>query len=153
MQPRSRGTGRRPSRLTARRPRSPALGDWYAAAVFWRPQVCLLVNEATLLPVLVPLAPAATLAERFANGFSDVLTAHGAGEEFIEAERAQMAQVRLAKTSNRSVVDIMNEFSFPAEAHLSQGVEPDLLGLSLTPMKETQSGPSPRRDDGLYGKA
>ena len=41
------------------------LGDWYATAVFWRPQVCLLVNEATLLPVLVPLAPSATLAARF----------------------------------------------------------------------------------------
>jgi hypothetical protein len=84
-----------------------ALGDWYATAVFWRPQVCPFVNEATLLPVLIHLAPAATLAERFADVLSEVLAAHGALGAFIDAERAEMAQVRLAKTSNRSVVGIM----------------------------------------------
>jgi hypothetical protein len=35
-----------------------ALGDWYATALSWRPQVALFVNEATLLPVLMPMAPA-----------------------------------------------------------------------------------------------
>lgn len=30
------------------------LGEWYATALFWRPQVALLVNEPTLLPVLMP---------------------------------------------------------------------------------------------------
>jgi hypothetical protein len=33
------------------------LGQWYATAVFWKPQVALFVNESTLLPVLMPLAP------------------------------------------------------------------------------------------------
>ncbi len=33
------------------------LGDWYASSLPWRPQVALLVNEVTLLPVLMPLAP------------------------------------------------------------------------------------------------
>lgn len=37
-----------------------ALGPWYATAVMWRPQVALFVNERTLLPVLLPLAPAST---------------------------------------------------------------------------------------------
>jgi hypothetical protein len=37
------------------------LGNWYATAVFWRPQVALFVNERSLLPLLIPLAPAATL--------------------------------------------------------------------------------------------
>lgn len=41
------------------------LGQWYATALFWRPQVALFVNELTLLPVLMPLAPAATLLNRF----------------------------------------------------------------------------------------
>jgi hypothetical protein len=36
------------------------LGVWYATALSWRPQVALLINEPTLLPVLMPLAPAAT---------------------------------------------------------------------------------------------
>jgi hypothetical protein len=30
------------------------LGQWYATALPWRPQVALLVNEPTLLPVLSP---------------------------------------------------------------------------------------------------
>src|SRR6266498_111951 len=37
------------------------LGQWYATALFWRPQIALLVNEPTLLPVLMPPAPTATL--------------------------------------------------------------------------------------------
>ncbi len=36
------------------------MGQWYATAMFWKPQVVLFVNEPTLLPVLIPLAPAAT---------------------------------------------------------------------------------------------
>ena len=33
------------------------LGDWYASAWAWRPQVALFVSEATLFPILMPLAP------------------------------------------------------------------------------------------------
>ena len=38
---------------------STVLGDWFATALFWKPQVALLVNQRTLLPVFMPLAPAA----------------------------------------------------------------------------------------------
>ena len=120
------------------------LGDWYATAVFWRPQVCLFANEATLLPVLVPLAPSATLAARFPDALSDVLAAHGATDEFIAAERAEMGQVRLAKTSNRSVVGIMNEFTFLAEAYTDRRANPDLHGLSIR-LAETPCGPLYKR--------
>lgn len=44
---------------------STMLGNWYANALMWRPQAALFVNEVTLLPVFVPLAPAKGLAERF----------------------------------------------------------------------------------------
>ena len=44
---------------------STALGSWYATALFWKPQVALFVNESTLVPVLMPLAPAATVIDRF----------------------------------------------------------------------------------------
>jgi len=37
---------------------SASLGDWYANALLWRPQVALFVNAQTLLPVVVLLAPA-----------------------------------------------------------------------------------------------
>lgn len=121
-----------------------ALGDWYGTAVLWRPQVCLFVNEATLLPLLTPLAPAAKLVERFADGLSEVLVAHGAPRALIEAEMAEIAQVRLAKTSNRSVVGIMNEFIFLAEAHIDRGTEPDLFGLSMR-LAGTPCGPLYKR--------
>jgi hypothetical protein len=51
------------------------LGDWYAT---WRPQVALLVSEVTLLPVLMPLAPAATLLARFGPQLAVVLAARAA---------------------------------------------------------------------------
>ena len=52
------------------------LGQWYATALFWKPQIALLVNEPTLLPVLMPLAPAATWPARIASRVATVLTAH-----------------------------------------------------------------------------
>ena len=46
------------------------LGDWYASAWAWRPQVALFVSKATLFPLLMPLAPAATLLARFPDGLA-----------------------------------------------------------------------------------
>ena len=120
------------------------LGAWYATAVFWRPQACLFVNEATLLPVFVALAPATTLADRFRDASSDVLAAHSAPREFIATERAEMEEVRLAKTTNRSVVGIMNEFIFLAEAHTESSGTPHLLELSVH-LAGTPCGPLYKR--------
>lgn len=44
---------------------SNALGAWYATVLFWNQRLALFVNETTLLPVFVPLAPAATVIDRF----------------------------------------------------------------------------------------
>lgn len=38
-----------------------ALGDWFATVLFWRPQVALLVNRRTFIPVFMELAPSASL--------------------------------------------------------------------------------------------
>ena len=38
-----------------------ALGAWYATPLPWRRPTALLVNHTTLLPLLMPLTPAATL--------------------------------------------------------------------------------------------
>ena len=39
------------------------LGDWYATALPWRPrQLALMMSDRTLLPVLLPLAPASNSA-------------------------------------------------------------------------------------------
>jgi hypothetical protein len=121
-----------------------ALGDWYGTVLFWRPQVALFVNETTLLPVLVPLAQSATLVKRFAPALAEVLAAHGAAQDFIEAEMGEMGDWRLAKTANRSVVGIMTEFTYLAEAHADDRGEPNLLELSLR-LSETPCGPLYKR--------
>ena len=108
-----------------------ALGDWYATALFWRPQVALFVNETTRLPVFVPLAPAATLVDRFAVGLGRVLDAHGIDPRFVDAERTEMIEHRLAKTASRSVLGTMNDFTNLAEAYRDQELELDLVVLSL----------------------
>lgn len=86
------------------------LGDWFATAVFWRPQLALFVNATTLLPVFMPLAPAATVLERFPGALAAVLRAHGVTERIIGHELAEVTDRRLATTNNRSVVGVMNEF-------------------------------------------
>ena len=107
------------------------LGNWYATALFWKPQMALLVNERTLLPVMMPLAPAATLAKRFPAALKEVLQGLGLPPEFTQAEIENMDEVVYAKTANRSVVGMMNEFSFLAEAFRDRGGLVDPLALSL----------------------
>jgi hypothetical protein len=103
------------------------LGNWYATVLFWRPQVALFVNERTLLPVLVPFAPSASVLSRFPAALASALVAHQVPRPFIEAEMAAMDEARLVKTTNRSVVGVMNEFAYLGSVYQ----EPDLLRLSL----------------------
>jgi hypothetical protein len=116
------------------------LGNWYATALFWKPQVALLVNEKTLLPVLMPLAPAANLAVRFPEHLAGLLMAHGIPQQFIDRELTQMHEVQYAKTSNRSVVGIMNQFTYLAEGYREYLETKDLLALSLR-IAETPCSP------------
>ncbi len=125
-------------------PSTTALGDWYATVLFWRPQLALFVNEATLLPVLVPLAPSATLLGRFVPALGTLLSAHGASPAFVAAEAKEMAEWRLAKTTNRSVVGIMSEFTFLAGAYAAHGGGLDLFELSLR-LAKTPCGPLYKR--------
>jgi hypothetical protein len=117
-----------------------ALGNWYGTALFWRPLVALLVNEQTLYPVLMPLAPAATLMGRFPSALRQTFGAHGVAEEFIEAETAEMTDGQYAKTANRSVLGIMNEFSYLAEAYRESRGEVDLVSIAFR-LSETPCGP------------
>ena len=110
-----------------------ALGDWFANALFWRPQVALLVNERTLLPVFVALAPAATLLDRVPGAIESVLRLHGASEEFLAAEREAMREVRVAPTNNRSVVGVMNELAYHGGVRPpSEQLALDALSVSLS---------------------
>jgi len=108
-----------------------SLGAWYANVLFWKPQVALFVNEKTLLPVLMSVAPAATVVDRFPASLSDVLLALGVDRRFTEAEVTRMAEHRLAKTNSRSVLGTMNDFVFMAEHIRRRDDSKDLLALSL----------------------
>ncbi|MGH3814043.1 MAG: DUF6933 domain-containing protein [Pseudonocardiaceae bacterium] len=115
------------------------LGEWYATVLNWRRRVTLLVNEPTLLPVLLPLAPAATWTSRLAQQIAANLTAHDAPTQFITAELRHMQHHRLDTTANRSVVGVMNEFAYLAEAY-RHDTRDDLLDLSLR-LSATPCGP------------
>lgn len=122
-----------------------SLGNWYATALFWKPHVSLLVSERTLLPVLTPLAPAATLARRFPTQLAQVLKEHRVPADFIAQEIWRMREVRYAKTVNRSVLGILNEFVRQAEFWLAafaykQGDDDDLLAISAK-LAETPCSP------------
>lgn len=108
-----------------------ALGNWYGTALLWRPQVALFVNEQTLLPVFMPLAPAASLARRFPLELAKVLAAHGIDAAFIEREVAAMAEAHFAKTASRSMLGMMNEYAFCAETYMEKRDSDDLMALSL----------------------
>jgi hypothetical protein len=123
-------------------PPTTALGNWDATVLFWKPQIALFVNERTLLPVLVPLAPAATVIDRFPGAAAAVFRAHNLDRLFVDREVAAMAEHGLAKTTNRSVVGIMNEFAHLGGIYRSRGTH-DLLTISLR-LAQTPCGP-------LYG--
>jgi hypothetical protein len=88
----------------------------------------------------MPLAPATDLATRFPVHLADVLAAHGVPQQFIDQELAQMNEVQYAKTANRSVVGIMNQFSYLAEGYSEYLETKDLLALSLR-LSETPCSP------------
>jgi len=119
---------------------STRLGNWYATALFWKPQMALVVNERTLLPVLLPLAPAATLAQRFPIALRDVLRALDMPDQFIDSEICGMNEVVYTKTANRSVLGLMNEFAYLAEGYRDQGGSIDPVALSLK-LAGTPCGP------------
>ena len=105
---------------TTKPPPTTILGDWYGTVLFWKPQLALLVNERTLMPILLPLAPASTLAERLGPAVAALLHRYAMALPLIERELAAMAEIAIAKTSNRRVVGTMNEFAFEASAFREQ---------------------------------
>jgi hypothetical protein len=110
---------------------STALGNWYATALFSKPQLALFVNERTLLPVVMPLAPAAGVAARFPAQLAAVLAAHGVDAGFIEREIGAMKEPQLAKTASRSILGTMNDFIHLLECRREDERSDDWVGLSV----------------------
>ncbi len=123
------------------------LGDWFATALFWKPQVALLVNQRAFVPVFMPLAPAASLLDRAPDSIAGVLRRLGADETFIESELDAMRETRIAPTNDRSVVGVMNEFAFHGEIRWNEGIGSledlaiDLAGMPLGPLRNRSGFP------------
>jgi hypothetical protein len=116
-----------PDTLAAEEESTTLLGDWYATLLPWRPrQVALLVSEHTLLPVMMPLAPAATLLDRFPDHLGAVLQAHRVPKLLIASELAHMRERRVWPTANRSIVGSVTEFAHLADAYRAEEPVPRL---------------------------
>ena len=107
------------------------LGPWYATIAKGRPQLALFVNEATLLPVLMPLAPSRSLNRRFPEALARVLATHGVDQAVIDAELEAMEYDVTRKTSSRSMAGMLVEFTFLARHALDQTPNIDLTELSV----------------------
>ena len=114
------------------------LGAWYASVLRWRRPAALFVNERTLLPLVMPLAPARTLLTRFPDALAELLAAHRVPAPLIDSEHAEARDHRLAPTANRSLVGVMNEFAFLAD--LDRVGQPDLMRVSMR-LATTPCGP------------
>ena len=94
--------------------------------------------------MLLPLAPAASLGQRFPQALlevlEEVLEALELPAEFVASEIEGVKAVVYAKTSNHSVLGMMNEFTRLAEVYRdAQGLS-DALALSLK-LAHTPCGP------------
>ena len=116
------------------------LGNWYAKAIFSKPQVALFVNERTLLPVLMPLAPASSLVERFPQYLFKVLLSQGVSESFMQQELNYLDEVIYCKSTNRSIIGILNMFTYHLESYQSIHYANDWYELSMM-MADTPCGP------------
>jgi len=116
------------------------LGRWYATVLLWRPQPALFVHDATLLPVLMPLAPAATVLDRFPDRLAEILELHDVARPVIDREVAAMNLDCLTSTTSRSVVGVMNEFTFLAKAYRPPDGGDDLDERSMS-LARTPCGP------------
>jgi hypothetical protein len=116
------------------------LGRWYATTPRWRPQVALFVHAATLLPVLMPLAPAASVLDRFPARLAEILEQHGVPQPVIEREVASLDEYSLIATASRSVVGVMNEFIHLANAYRNHNEAADLDELTMR-LAQTPCGP------------
>ena len=122
---------RLPSRgLQDERAATNSFGDWYATALFWRPQVTLFVSELTLLPVFVPLAPAATVVDRLPTALRDLIHSYGFADWYDIVEAQEMREHRIDRTQSRSVLGSMNEFIHMTDAYRWRAEEIGLVDMA-----------------------
>ena len=89
------------------------------------------MNERTFLPVLVLMAPSATLLRSFPGGLAETLEADGVRRSFINAEINAMETVAPAKTHSRQPLVVLNEFARRANYILADQASTDDLEIAM----------------------
>lgn len=93
-------------------PSDTALGDWYVnRIVVDRRPLLLLVSSDSRLPMLQGARDVRNLPERLPDLVRRRLESLSIPQEWIDAEIAAMAEVRVAATASRSILGQMNDFA------------------------------------------
>jgi hypothetical protein len=111
------------------------LGDWTAHLFFiGRKQLVLGVNNRTLLPVLLPIAPNKTFLGRFAEAAGEMMMALGIDRPKALSEMAAMNECIVAPTNDRRVLGTINDFGRMLEVYLDGRPLPEVaLHLAEAP--------------------
>ena len=116
------------------------LGNWYGNVLnVGSRRFVVLVNEATLLPVILP-ARATEFPRSFPAALRDVLIGINVPPEVAAREAAASEITSYAKTSNRSVLGSMNEIAFHAELLLRDGDRELSASIDLADMPSLVMG-------------
>lgn len=98
------------------------LGAWYVNLLIVRRQhILLLVNERTLLPVLMPAKNLALFPKQFPAVLSEMLGAMNIPPKKILAELQEMSEWQFAKTASRQILGSMNDFAKVLDVYLEDG--------------------------------
>lgn len=89
--------------------------------VYERKRYVLALNRETMLTLLVPGAPGASLRERLAESLAVALQAHGVSEEDIHMEEASMRAASFGKNRDRSLTGSLNDLASHVPYHMSSG--------------------------------
>src|SRR5688500_17470814 len=90
---------------------STVLGDWYANyVILQRRHLVICCAQRSLLPVVVAASPLSTLVERIRDGLGMLLRDLGVPESSIVRELDAMNDVVFAKTNDRSIVGVLNDY-------------------------------------------
>jgi len=117
-------------------PPSTALGDWYAQlTVVDRKPLVLAVSERTLLPVIVPLAPAKNLRPRLVDATHETLLALLIPEPVVSEECEAMRASAFGATNNRQILGSINDFLRMLDSYLRphETFRDAALGLAEAP--------------------
>lgn len=109
---------------------STRLGDWHGNALYRTDlELVLLVNDRSLLPVLVSARPGELIVSTFAEALGTLLARLGVESERISAELAEMAEVRIAPSASRQILGTMTDFDRMLDSYIEGGTT--LVDLAL----------------------